>query len=78
MSVDKFNLRNFRNIMFDKNTPYFEEQKVQNEYIYVHELTFNNQKIDIKVYSTVDTRSKKARKSGRDSIKVLFKTKMKT
>ena len=75
MGIDRFYLSEFREVVFEQ-LPYFEEQEDGNEYVYVREMsTLNDTKVILKIYSSVDTRTEKARKEGSDAIRIKFETK---
>lgn len=73
MGIDDFTIRHFRDFIFNDVNTYFEEKQESDkkEYIYDSNLGRINGKIcKIRIFSSIDTRSDRVRKNGRDAIRV--------
>lgn len=71
MGIDDFNIRHFRNFIFDDIDEYFEEKQIGNEYVYESKIgKINNNEYIIRVYSSIDIKSGKVRNTGKDAIHV--------
>lgn len=74
MAIDEFYLSDFRTVVFDE-LPYFDETVVGNEYVYERQMEkIEDQQVLLRIYSSVDQHTEKARGEGKDAIRIKFET----